>query len=209
MKLRNGIYFLLLLIACKDGGVVPNAALQNDWVKQYNQQIALNYVNGSAAKLFSFNTGGKQFTVPVPLPGTCNSPDSEVSIDGIAERFEAAYCYTIDYPWSEDSYLYVITTSRREFNKLQIVTYTFPGKSPISKTYSINKFNLNAGYSVFGLNPDGSINGMNQEYYYPVSGDVDLFNSFGAINIISNLTMERRNIYKSIYLGSKLSCCSQ
>jgi hypothetical protein len=34
MKLRNGIYFLLLLIACKDGGVVPNAALQNDWVKQ-------------------------------------------------------------------------------------------------------------------------------------------------------------------------------
>lgn len=207
MKLRNGIYFLLLLMACKDGGLVPNAALPGDWVQQYNQQVALNYVSGSSTAVFSYSAGGKEFTVPVPLPGTCNSPDSEVTIGEITERFSNVNCYSVNYQWMDDPFIYVISSSKRENRKLQILTYYLIGKVPENKTYVIDDFGISVGYSVYSLNDDGSINYDNQEYYGPFSGSVEVFNTFGHVKLSSDLYLRKNNTATIIRLASKLSCC--
>ncbi|MBI3219237.1 MAG: hypothetical protein HYZ44_06975 [Bacteroidetes bacterium] len=209
MKLNNRVFILLLLIACKDGGFVPNSALQNDWVEQYNQQVALNYVSGSSSTVFNYDNGGKQFTVSIPLQGTCASPDSQVEINGIPERFSDVICYSTKLEWFEDPNFYVISTSKRENRKLMILTFSLMGKLPEARTYTIGDYSLDVGYSVYYLNEDGSIDFDNREYYLPMTGSVDLFNTFGRIQLSSNLLMRKLGGAYSFWLVSKLSCCDE
>jgi hypothetical protein len=211
MKIKNGFYILLLLMACKDGGQVPEIAKKNDWAWSFNKELANKYLTSTAANSFSFSTEGTKFVVQSASPLPCNQQGVEVKIDNLDIPFSTVSCYSVNaaQPDEDPFYLYVISASRNEANRLYLLTYAFQGQSPDSQVYRFGTSMVSASYVIYNLSTDS--NGQSyyrvHEYFSPYSGSVNLVNIFGRISISSQSSMRGYFSLEKFQLTSRLACC--
>lgn len=223
MKLKNSIYFLLILFACKDGGDLVSIPDRGSLAWSFNQVLAANNFSSGSSTRFS-STSGFQFVSPnqstsfaiVSNIVGCFPQASSISINNSNIAFEPAKCgitkvtfYSNENVYTEKDY-YFISATRTYDLKQEFISFLIEGSSPKSGTYQVDFYNNNLNpiffsYDIYTRNANGSI----KDYvsYYPLNGTISTDASNGFRISTNFLQLKQYNNSNVIQMKFSLSCC--
>jgi hypothetical protein len=219
MKLKNGAYLFLLLLACKDGGtlVEPSRSTPSGWIfnqalasSSFSNPLGLTFSNNPANQ-FSSNSNSSIFSF-LFRSKACLPIASYVEVNANSIDFQPARCGEGVARWFDPNGqvtdvrdFYSITTSRTYGNIVEVLSFAFWGKEPKSGTYSINQLFFSQ-YSIFVVSPDGSGEGIAS--YRGFSGVISAEVNRGFLLKSDDLKMIEGNDRSVISLKVNIGCCS-
>jgi hypothetical protein len=227
MKLKNSVYLLLLLVACKDGGDLSLKKDTGSLAWSFNQALAARAFSSGSSTNFSSTATGSQ--VSFATPGTsfsivtnstnCVPVAPTVRINNSDVQFESAECgltkvtfYSSETESVTKDY-YFISVTRSYDLTTEFISILVEGAMPKSGTFLLDFYNngfnpVNFSYSVYSRGLDGSYrNGIG---YYPTAGSVSIDVSSGVFASTNFLQLARYNEYESpIQMKFGFGCCSK
>jgi hypothetical protein len=222
MKLKNGIYFLLLLIACKDGGDLTLRKDSGSLAWSFNQALAARAFSSGSNTNFSSNTYGSQFSLGTPTISfstvtnntNCSPNASIVSINNSNVQFEPGECrvntfrfYSSPTEFTTKDY-YSISVTRSYDLKTEYISILIDGSSPKSGIYQFGYGfeSIYFSYDIYSRNVDGSF--KNVTNYYARGGSISIDVSSGVFASTSFLQLRSYDA-PQIQMKFGFGCCSK
>lgn len=206
MRSRIIFFWLLAIVACKDGGKLPDPLQNGNLIWSFNNSVATQFARlGQAPTSFSSSIG-LVFSVSQQPTTSCAIPFYDVKINDVSTNFESVRCYIVNVSDYDRQEYFIMNAIRRSGDLLYSLSYGFPGAKPENKTYPIDPRFIVGGYSIYRLTSTGGYESI--EFYVPRTGSASLITIGDVVNVNSKMGMSEFRSAKTLLVDAKLSCCA-